>query len=51
MERKMDKKMDEIDVICPECWHEFTITEEESTEIIICPCCEYEFYEDESVTD
>ena len=44
-------KMDDITVICPECWHEFTITAAEANEIIICTCCEYEFYEDESVAN
>lgn len=41
----------EVDIICPECWHEYTITEEEADEMIVCPSCGHEFYEDESVTD
>jgi len=51
MDDKTIPQDQDIEVICPDCWHEFEITEEEADELIICSCCGYEFYEDESVID
>lgn len=38
-----------VDVICPECWFEFS--HKETEDLILCPECDYEFYAEESVTD
>lgn len=42
---------EEIEIICPECWGEFSIKANEVDDEIICEECGYGFYEEESVTD
>lgn len=47
----MPEKREETEIICPECWGEFSIEDDELDDEIICEECGYGFYIEESVAD